>query len=318
MEDATANHNITVAAIDLGSNTFRLLIVSITEAGPVVLCKSNGPAGLARGLTATGDLSPEIITGALGVLAEFKTELDQYNIDCCRCCGTETLRQAGNAGEFLALAADVIGMNIEVVSGSAEARLSSRGVLAAIDSAQITSPLLIIDVGGSSTELIYLQEPDAVPLSLSLAAGAVAFTKLAATGDLGVAGRNFSAGLKGFFQNHAIVAGQVSAVATGGTATALAVLDLGLEHYDAKKVQGHQLTSGALQRISAELTAMPVAARDLLPGLEKGRGNILLAGLEIYQEILATIAVDGMIISDSGLLEGIMLGCLEQDLVYSP
>lgn len=315
MEDATANHNITVAAIDLGSNTFRLLIVRITEAGPVVLCKKNGTVRLASGLTAEGDLAPVTITAALDVLAEFRAELAQYNIDCCRCCGTEALRKAGNAEAFLESAAAVIGMNIEVVSGRTEALLSCRGVLWAMNSAIISSPMLIIDVGGSSTELIYLQEPDAAPLTISLSAGAAYFTTLAATGGLQEAGASFSAKLKGFLQKNSIVAGQVSVVATGGTATALAVLDLGLDHYDETKVQGCQLTTEGLRKILAELTATTAAARDLLPGLEKGRGHILQAGLEIYQEILATIAVDSMIISDAGLLEGIMLSCLEQDLV---
>ena len=116
-----------------------------------------------------------------------------------------------------------------------------------------------------------------------------------------------------YFKKLSVVPEKLTVIATGGTATALAVLDLALDRYDENKVHGHRLTSDGIINISTELAAMSPEARGLLPGLQSGRGNILLAGLEIYQEILATIAVEGMIISDSGLLEGIMLSCLEQD-----
>jgi exopolyphosphatase/guanosine-5'-triphosphate,3'-diphosphate pyrophosphatase len=156
-----------------------------------------------------------------------------------------------------------------------------------------------------------------LPLSISLSAGAALFTELAATDDLQPAIDAFSDKLRGFLKKYSGATAKTSVVATGGTATALAVLDLALDHYDEKKVHGHGLTKDGIMKISADLAAMSPTARDFLPGLEKGRGNILMAGLEIYQEILATIEVEGMIISDSGLLEGIMLSCLEQSLISS-
>jgi exopolyphosphatase/guanosine-5'-triphosphate,3'-diphosphate pyrophosphatase len=118
--------------------------------------------------------------------------------------------------------------------------------------------------------------------------------------------------LRCFLTENSVTPGKVSVVGTGGTATALAVLDLGLAHYDEKKVHGHGLMTEGIMNISSRLHGLSVKARAILPGLEPGRGNILMAGLEIYQEILATIEVDGMMISDSGLLEGIMLSCLQQ------
>ena len=315
MQEATANHNITVAAIDLGSNTFRLLIARITGTGPAVLLKRNATVKLGRGLSAASGLGPDTITAALAVLAEFKADLERYNIDCCRCCGTEALRKAVNAKAFLDLASEVIGADIEVISGRTEALLSCRGVLASMVAPPISFPLLIIDVGGGSTELIYIRESNASPLSISLPAGAAVFTELAATGGLRPAVDFFIAELNDFVKKYLLTTEKISVVGTGGTATALAVLDLSLDQYDEKKVHGHKLMRKGIESISSELSAMSAATRDSLPGLEQGRGDILMAGLEIYQEILATIDADGMIISDCGLLEGIMLSCLAQDLV---
>ncbi|MCK4838489.1 MAG: hypothetical protein KAS94_06765, partial [Desulfobulbaceae bacterium] len=172
---------MTVAAIDLGSNTFRLLIARIQGNVPAVLLKRNVTVKLGRGLSAASGLGADTMTAALAALAGFKEDLERYKVDRCRCCGTEALRKAVNANPFLDSAAAVLGTEIEVISGREEALLSCRGALAAMAETAISFPLLIIDVGGGSTELIYLDEPSAAPLAISLPAGAVLFTELAAT-----------------------------------------------------------------------------------------------------------------------------------------
>jgi exopolyphosphatase/guanosine-5'-triphosphate,3'-diphosphate pyrophosphatase len=138
------------------------------------------------------------------------------------------------------------------------------------------------------------------------------FTELGRAGRLKRPFAIFQAGLRAFVKQHSGAAEKITIIATGGTAATMAMLDLGLAHYDEDRVHGHELTAEAIGAIAAELRATPVAARQFLPGLEEGRGDIILAGIEIYQEILATIEVDGMMISDSGLLEGIILSCLER------
>ena len=123
MEEATANNNMTVAAIDLGSNTFRLLIARIQGSVPAILLKRNATVKLGQGLSAASGLGSETITGALAALAGFKEDLERYKIDRCRCCGTEALRKAFNAKAFLASASELLGTEIEVISGHEEALL---------------------------------------------------------------------------------------------------------------------------------------------------------------------------------------------------
>ncbi|MDF1577710.1 MAG: hypothetical protein RQ753_00820 [Desulfurivibrionaceae bacterium] len=314
MQDATANRDLTVGAIDLGSNTFRLLIGGFTGDKPSVLLKRNITVGLGQGLSARGRLNGAAIGKGLAALRAFKAELDRYRPDCCRCCGTEALRRADNAGVFLAEAAKILGVGIEVIDGAEEGFLSYRGVLASLVGTAVEFPLLIIDVGAASTELIYGAGDMRPPFSVSLPGGAGLFTELASRGGRQEAFALFTIGLKRFWADCPPESEKISVVATGGTATTMAMLDLGLDHYQPKKIEGHALSGTAIARIYKELHALPIATRKFLPGLEEGRSAIILAGIEIYQEILATIEVDGMIISDSGLLEGIMMSCLEAGL----
>lgn len=310
MEDATANTNSIAAAIDLGSNTFRLLVVSSEGAKTKVLVKKNGTVKLAKGLSSAATLASASVSNALQVLAEFREELNKYNISFARCCGSEALRKAGDTEQFIKAAAKLLGMDIEVVTGHEEAILVGQGVLASLPEQTRKYPLLIVDLGGGSTELIFLQGKNAAPLVSSLPAGAFLFTELADSGSMQPAFDFFAGRLREFVDECSEVPGEITVIACGGTATTLAALDLSLDRYEAERVHGHKLTSEAISRIAASLGAMPASARKLLPGLEEGRGDIIMAGIEIYQEILATIGVDGMIISDSGLLEGIMLSCL--------
>ncbi|MFO7606227.1 MAG: hypothetical protein R6W72_08010 [Desulfurivibrionaceae bacterium] len=313
MVDATGNRNIKAAALDLGSNTFRLLIAGFKGDKPSLLLKRNITVQLGRGLGAGAGLSSDSVKRACAALREFKAEIDRHQPDCLRCCGTEALRRAADADEFLDKATGILGVGVEVIDGAQEASLTYRGVLASLDEKHFSYPILVIDVGGSSTELIYGESLSLPPESVSLAAGAGLFTELAESGALAAPFELMRRGLGDFLAERSLDRGRISLVGTGGTATTMAMLDLGLDHYDQKRVQGHYLTRAAIRRILAELRTLPVAARKFLPGLEEGRGDIILAGIEIYQEILATIEVDGMIVSDFGLLEGIMMSCLEHD-----
>ncbi len=313
MVDATGKQNIKVAALDLGSNTFRLLIARFEGDKPTLLLKRNITVRLGRGLGTGSALRSDSVKRACAVLREFKVEIDRHQPDCLRCCGTEALRRAADAGEFLDEATEILGVGVEVIDGAQEASVTYRGVLASLEEKHISYPLLVIDVGGSSTELIYGESISLPPISVSLAAGAGLFTELAESGALAAPFELMRSGLGDFLAERNLEPGRISLIGTGGTATTMAMLDLGLDHYDQTRVQGHYLSRTAIRRILAKLRELPVAARQFLPGLEEGRGDIILAGIEIYQEILATIEVDGMIVSDSGLLEGIMMSCLEHD-----
>ncbi|MBU0482055.1 MAG: hypothetical protein KKG47_13235 [Proteobacteria bacterium] len=304
MEATAKKRSLPRGAIDLGSNSFRLLIGSVAGKALTPLAKKLVTVRLAGGLDRSGALSPSAIRTGLETLRTFRTHLDRHNVEDCYCCGTQALRVAINSSEFVAKATAILNCKIDVISGMREAELSCYGVFAGLRN-KISPPVFIVDVGGGSTEVSYIDQSGTLQKSLSLPAGAVAFTE-----------KDSQATREAFVLLHGRIADFIagipdrqsaSLISTGGTATTIAMLDQQLDRYDEQQVHGFTVQRKALDKLTAELSALSVANRTLLPGLEAGRGEIIVSGCKIYQEIIATIGVDGMIVSDWGLLEGILL-----------
>jgi len=291
------------AAIDLGSNSFRLMIGLRSGQELVVLAKARAPISLAHGLGITGNLTPDKQEAALTAIASFRREMDSFNVGSVRCCGTEALRRAVNSRALLEPAVEILGSPIEILSGHQEAELSSQGVRGTL-AEQLSLPCLIADVGGGSCELIFHASADGPPMIISLPIGTVMLAELDAKSRKLALG-SFSAQVKDFLQETGQSTIKVM-VATGGTAGCLAMLAQDLVVYDSAKIKGFSLSRTKINDIHRWLARMPVEQRKVLPGLEAGREEIIISGLEIYQEILATIGATGMIVSDAGVLEGIL------------
>lgn len=309
--ESTANNSLSTGAIDLGSNSFRLLITKTPGDLTKIVCKKLETVRLGKNLSVSRQIPPEIFSLGLEVIISFKEELNKHNVLQCRCCGTEALRQAVNATAFIESAEAILEMKAEIIDGHEEAMLNCQGVIAGLDR-NTSLPLLIIDVGGGSTEFAYLETLSSTPLTISIPFGAVSFSESSTDNE----GKNHLATLapllKDFLADAGVNPAATTVIGSGGTATALAALDLGLDRYEADKVQGYNLDFAGITKIAGNIAELTVEERNMLPGMEGGRGDIILAGIEIYQEILATIEVEGMIISDYGLLEGILLSSLEQ------
>lgn len=295
---------IVAAAIDLGSNSLRLLIGFRTKDGLVSLSKKRALIRMASGLSNNFRLSPEIIAQALDTLTSFRTEIDLANVGVLRCCGTETFRRTINLEAFTAPAAKILGVPIEILSGNEEARLCCLGVIYAL-SDRLTFPCLIVDVGGGSTELILLHSGQSQPIVRSLPLGVAALSERNPPirhQELG----KLTAEIRKLLREAGLPS-RPMLVGAGGTASSMATLDQELANHQLDKIRGHFLTRERLDRIYYSLAPLSVEQRKNVRGLEAGREKLIMPGLEIYQEVLATIGCAGMIVSDSGLLEGILL-----------
>lgn len=294
------------AAIDLGSNSFRLLIAVLQSNGTMqLLTKELITVRLGQDLHATSNLSPEAMERGLGALTRFTEYLRKHQPYRLRVCATHALRIATNRAEFLTTAAKLLGQPVEVIDGHTEATLALAGVRHGLGRGM---PLIMADVGGGSSELIW----DGGVISLPM--GAVNLTerflppepptsRALATIRAAIAAATSETKLPALPQG-ATLAG------SGGTATALAALDLGLTAYDATRVQGHCLSLTRLRELIDQLARLDVAGRNHLPGLDQGRGEILLAGALIYQHLLPLLDATALTVSDAGLLEGILLSTL--------
>lgn len=292
------------AAIDLGSNSFRLLIGLRNGRELVSLASQRLTVRLAQGLGESGIIVPEKLTAALAAIASFRREIDRFAIDKVCCCGTETLRRAANCRALLTPAERLLGAPIKILTGREEAELSGLGVENALAD-RLSFPCLIADVGGGSSELIFRHSPSAPAVIVSLPVGAVILAGLEPA-PRRAALRSFAGRIKDLLQEVSQVRIK-TLVGTGGTASSLAMLAQRLTVYEAARINGFFLSSHDIDEIHRAVSALPANQRKMLAGMEAGREDIITSGLEIYQEILATINAPGMIVSDAGLLEGILL-----------
>ncbi|MDX1776178.1 MAG: hypothetical protein R3297_06325 [Desulfobulbales bacterium] len=303
----------TAAGIDLGSNTFRLLVAQCAPGRITVLSKKMATVRLGCGLQNSGLLAEGVMRKGFAALHSFRKTLNQYQPTSIRVCGTEALRQAGNSRLFLHKAEAILKHSITILDPEEEARLSLDGALSGIKET-LSGPLLLVDVGGGSTELILATPGTGQTGMKSVGLGVIGLTEKYLTSpgqDPGRMDSLLSEALLSACNKLQLLDKQpLLIIGCGGTATSMAALDLGLTCYNESLVHGHVLEKTSINRLWRKLTALPAAARNSLPCLGNGRGEILPAGIRIYFMLLKLLQQDRMRISDSGLLEGIMLSSL--------
>jgi len=305
-----------IAAIDLGSNSFRLRVVKLRGCGKKlkteILANDFHTVRLGENLSQTGQLSPQAIDRGLAVCQLFVQHLAPHLPLSIRICGTEALRVATNASDFVMSAQNVLAHPIEILSPTEEAELTMLGCIT--DIATENNRPILVDVGGGSTELIF--SPDVQPPKLcSLPIGALNITEKfiskrpESTADLleisDYLRKIIEPALHNLLGNEFCACHNLGMLASGGTATSLAVLDLDLPSYQADMVQGHQMTASTINKLINKISKLPLLERNELPGLEN-RGEIILAGAMIYQTIMKITQRDTLSVSTNGLLAGIL------------
>ncbi|MFC1843818.1 hypothetical protein ACFLZ5_03430 [Thermodesulfobacteriota bacterium] len=304
------------ASIDLGSNTFRLLVAICSAGNLKVLEKKLVTVRLGQDLEE--NLLPEhAMEKGFEVLRNFSESLDLYQPCSVRICGTEALRLADNSQIFLQKAEKILRHKIEIITGEEEALLSLAGTLSGYKR-RLSGTFILVDVGGGSTEFILADETTGKTRVESMGLGVIGLTKkfiaqpqpdiaimdamLAETISNGLNALQFSP------KNPS-----VNIMGCGGTATSMAALDLNLTSYDESLVQGYILHRNRMEKLWSKLIALPPDKRNELPCLGQGRGEILPAGIRIYLVILQLMQQDRMKVSDTGLLEGILLSALQDN-----
>ena len=299
-----------VATIDVGSNTVRLLVADVEgpDAWRVVL-QDQTVTRLGEGLAASGALGRAPMARTLAVAKDYADHATRLGADEVKIVATSAVREATNGGAFAAAIERATGRRVQVVSGEDEARLTLRGVRHGLG--RLAGTALVVDIGGGSTEYI-LAENDAVGAAVSLRLGVVPLAerfpfpegvdRVRYRALVGEVRARLERELPGEIRGARVA----QLIGTAGTVTTLAALDLGLTRYDAERVQGHRLTRAAVERQLDRLGRLSVAERAALPSVEQGRGDLIIPGIAIVQATLDCVRVDVLIVSDSGLREGIL------------
>ncbi len=301
---ANKSNNSVRAAMDLGSNSFRLLIGRQHHNKIEVLHKGLITVRLTGNLNKNGMISAKACSRARAALEEFQRQLKPYQPAAIKICGTQALRQAANNEDISILCQDILKTTLEIINGQQEAELTLLATIRGLT--PIIRPFGVLDVGGGSTE--YIATGPSPPISLAL--GAVNLTEKFFPGNQ--AGTDNVRACRHFLhktlnQAFAHQSKIPMLIGSGGTATSLAALALKLQTYREEIVHGCRLHLKTISAIIAKLAAMDAEKRNNLPCLEDGRGRILLAGALVIQSFLQISGNKSITVSDHGLLEGIFL-----------
>jgi exopolyphosphatase/guanosine-5'-triphosphate,3'-diphosphate pyrophosphatase len=300
-----------VGAVDCGTNTIKLLIGELPE----VMVRESRMVRLGQGVDTTGELAEDALVRTFAAIDDFASLLAAHPVERLRFCATSATRDAANAGVFAQGVYDRLGVWPEVVSGAEEASLGFDGVVRHLRGTPV-DPVLVIDIGGGSTELVLG--------ALVVKAGSSGRRRPASSdsrdmGSVRLHERHLHSDPPTAEEIAACVANidaeldatsvdlgaARSVVGVAGTITTIAAGVLGLASYDPERIDQAILEVGETRDFIAALVAMTVAERRALPYMAQGRADVIGAGALILDGVLARTRVDSLIVSESDILDGI-------------
>lgn len=310
-----------VATIDVGTNTTLLLVARATPTGEIeVLDERAEITRLGRGIGAGGNLGAEGLSRTLDALRAYADVAREHGARVVAV-GTEGLRRAPNAADFLGPAAEILGVPVQVIDGAREAALTFRAAAESFPAEARAGTLVVVDIGGGSTEIV-VAERGAVTFRTSLPLGSVRLTEKhvrhdpAQPEECQAIAREIDAAL-------ATVPWPTSAsgallVGVAGTVTSLAAMSLKLATYDPARVHGFDLSSAALDAEIARLAGATQAQRERIVGLDPRRADVILAGALILARIARAASAHAVRVSDRGIRWGLLHEALAAGVAGAP
>lgn len=310
------------AAIDLGSNTCRLLIAKPTLTGYKVVDSFSRVVRLGVGVRSNRILGTESMDRAIDALKECAKKLKRYTIIKIRSVATEACRQAENTHSFIKRVKIETGIDLEIIPEFEEARLALKGCTGLINPS--IPYVLGFDIGGCSTEVMWakvLKNGTAQVLDwVSLPFGVVSILE-SCGGDPGLFYQDVCSRIQDDLTdlsknnriNHLIDQGQVQMIGSSGTTTTIAAMHMNLPVYDRTKVDGCYLPLKTIHSIADKLREMSPRQRADQPCIGPGRCELVLGGLAILEAICKTWPVKDLRVADRGVRDGIL-----NDLILQP
>jgi exopolyphosphatase/guanosine-5'-triphosphate,3'-diphosphate pyrophosphatase len=328
-------------ALDLGTNNCRLLLARPSRRGFRVVDAFSRIIRLGEGVSQTGRLSDAAMRRTIDALRVCATKLARSDVARARCVATEACRIASNGRDFLRRVEGEVGLKLEVLDRETEANLAVSGCASLID--YRADHVLVFDIGGGSSELIWLDltkgtnggsnadggrragvKPH-IAAWTSLPVGVVTLAEK--FGGHHVTSESFeqmvgsvSDLIKPWESLHRFASlasgGNVHMLGTSGTVTTVAGIHLGLKRYDRARVDGCWLQIEEIQRVTYALLARSYEERVAEPCIGHERADLVLAGCAILEAILRTWPAERLRVADRGLREGILATLMSEDGVY--
>jgi exopolyphosphatase/guanosine-5'-triphosphate,3'-diphosphate pyrophosphatase len=296
-----------VAAVDMGTNSIRLLVASRGEGELRELARDMVITRLGQGVDAAGRLHADAIARTLAVLQRYARRAHALGAARIRVAATSAVRDASNRQELEAEVARIARSPLEVLPGDREAELTFLGATRGLEA---PAPFLVFDIGGGSTELVRgMGRPEG---AISLDIGSVRLTERVAPSD--PPGRDDLEAMRRitretFAAGAATVppSAEGTLVGVAGTTTTVQAVALGLDRYDPEAIHRTVLTRRTAEEVAERLAAMTTAERRALPVMAPGREDVIVAGCVILAEIMDRWGFDACLVSERDILDGLAL-----------
>jgi len=306
-----------LAAIDIGTNSTRLLITDYRNKEFFPLERKMEITRLGRGVDKNKTILKDSARKTLEVLSGYRQTLKDYDVKKYRTVGTSAVRKASNGDWFVSYIYENLGMRIDVVSGSEEAKLGFCGAVKNMDlnhpacKPETDAAILVLDVGGGSTEFILGDFNCSLELARSIDLGSVSLTERFIgsgkpyKGDLNKMRRyitnKFEKTIERIKRYKSLLI-----IGVAGTITTLAAIDLRLKVYDSEKIHSHILNFERIEEIQRHLCGLDLEERKKVTGLDPARADIIIAGTEIVLTILKILGRREILVSERDILDGII------------
>ena len=299
-----------VAAVDCGTNTIKLLVADLdpVTGSETELVREMRMVRLGQDVDRTGRLADEALARTFAAVDEYAAVVVAHDVEAIRFCATSAARDASNADDFAAGVRSRLGVAPEVVSGAEEAQLSYDGATRGLVGRGLAEPLLVVDIGGGSTELILGDGHGHVRAAQSLDIGSVRMTERHLRSDP-PSPQEVAAAAEEIVT--AVAASDVplaqarTVIGVAGTVTTVAAGVLGLDGYDRAAIDQAELAFPDVHATTVMLLAMTVAERRALPYMHPGRADVIGAGALILDEVLRRTTATSLLVSEADILDGI-------------
>lgn len=299
-----------VAAIDVGTNSTRLLVAEELADGFRALERRLTITRLGEGVNERRVLAPQALERTLRAIADYAAVCGEYEVSKLRVTGTSAVRDAHNRDDFFDGVRKLTGAEPEMLTGEAEARATFLGALSDLTRGD---PVLVVDIGGGSTELIVgCDEPERL---VSLDVGCVRMLEKhlesdpPAPNELEALRAEVSGALDEVKGDLAVPAG-ARMIGVAGTVTQLASLKSGALVYDPDVTHHSVLSHGDVRRLARRLETLTFEQRRRVRGLEPGRADVIVAGAEILLCAMETFDAAEVLVSEKDILDGLVIQLL--------
>lgn len=311
-----------LASIDIGTNSTRLLIADYQKNKFIPLKRKMKITRLGEGLDEKGIILNGSAERTLGAVVEYCDFLKSYNVEDYRAVGTCALRKSSNSDWFVSYIYRNSGIKIDIISGEEEASLSFYGAVRDVDlkssffKKHKSGNILVLDIGGGSSELILGDSMCHLKLIESVDIGCVTLTEKFIDGD--IPDKDSQKRMHVYIEDmlKKVIKkinslGPVAMIGVAGTITALAAIDLGLKKYDSDRIHRHILSLKRIDEIYKELCSLSLEKRKKVAGLDPKRADIIIGGTAILLEVLKLTENKYLMVSEKDILDGIIYSLID-------